>query len=225
MGRTLLRHTVAIAMLVLTACSWRSTQDTTRSVVVTREDFTAPSRCRPSEVAERIVAFFDAFNRGDQEALARFFGADFRWYAVADGAGAGFLAYNPEAEARLMSAGKDAKAGTAQETVLPYLAERHAHGEQLRLLSVSVSATPQEHEPAVWIHYNVSRRADDLKPGRGGAEQVAHGKGLVKCQTQTIAVWNMTPGEMAPVCPAPPSGSAPTAVIVCTYGSATGRLE
>jgi hypothetical protein len=65
--------------LVSMACTMRSPElipderAEVQPVIVTRENPSLPSRCSPLEVARLILQFFDAFNRGDQEQLAKMF--------------------------------------------------------------------------------------------------------------------------------------------------------
>jgi hypothetical protein len=42
-------------------------------VIVTSDDPSLPDGCRPRQVAELVIDFIDAFNRGDQERLSRLF--------------------------------------------------------------------------------------------------------------------------------------------------------
>ena len=74
-----------------------------------------------------------------------------------------------------------------RDELLRYFEKRHEHGEKLRLLEVAVS----ERKNAVDIAYTLTRRADDLKPGLGGPDRIAFGKGAIDCEKQRIFVWNM----------------------------------
>src|SRR5438093_135847 len=59
------------------------------NIVVTRDDGSMPRRCGAKRTASRVVAFIDAFNRGDAEALDRLI-ADrehFQWYSAGAGHG------------------------------------------------------------------------------------------------------------------------------------------
>jgi hypothetical protein len=40
-------------------------------VIVTSDDALLPDGCRPRQIAELVIEFIDAFNRGDQERLSR----------------------------------------------------------------------------------------------------------------------------------------------------------
>ena len=202
---------LSLTALVLSGCGSQAQ----REVIVTRDDSTLPSGCGPREVAQLIMRFFDAFNNGDQEQLDRFFGFEsgFQWYSVTEGdpskGGRHFVAYNPE-------------------DLLAYFAERHQQHERLRLITVDV-AGPSWHG-GVDIAYFLTRRADDLEPGLEGSERIVHGKGAINCEKQQIFVWSMgmpMVDEKQPsgplwreigLCPDPPAGTPPTAVVACARG-------
>lgn len=169
--------------------------------------------CRPEEVAQLIMRFFDAFNRGDQAALPRFFpdteagtpngsGQTFQWYSATDWSkdgGRHFVAYN-------------------RAQLFPYFARRHEQREQLRLRMIRVGE--EQARGIAHIAYILSRQADDLPPELGGPERIAEGKGAIDCATQRLVVWSMAMnlGDVAPrPCPEPPAGISPTAVIVCGW--------
>jgi len=186
-------------------------------VVITRESRDGgalPAGCGPREVAHLIARFFDAFNRGDQDALAA---VVFRsplpgvgpsqWYSVAEAGAPPFAAYDLDA-------------------FLAYAAERHRRHERLRLVAVSVSG-PGWHGGA-GVVYALTRHADERPRwpswpggGGGGREQTAVGKGAIDCVNQSIRVWSMTvtgepwrAGRPGP-CPAPPRGTPPAAILAC----------
>ena len=138
-------------------------------VVITRESRDGgalPAGCGPREVAHLIARFFDAFNRGDQDALAA---VVFRsplpgvgpsqWYSVAEAGAPPFAAYDLDA-------------------FLAYAAERHRRHERLRLVAVSVSG-PGWHGGA-GVVYALTRHADERPrwpswPGGGGRRPGADG--------------------------------------------------
>lgn len=177
-------------------------------IIVTRDDIGLRPGCRPGDIANLIARFFDAFNRGDEAELARFFNSNLNWYSVSEGlvseGGTHFVTYTPE-------------------TLLGYFAERHKHGEHLRLLIVRANASVISDR--VDIVYGLMRQADDLLSGPG--EHDYAGKGSTNCKEQKIFVWSMgAPIEKDPqpvtpppngLCPAPPSGSSPYAIIACTW--------
>ena len=152
-------------------------------VVVTRDDPALPAGCRPRPLAQRIAAFFEAFNRGDTAATG-FVAPSGGWYSVTDGRRRHFVTYS-------------------RRGLPAYFARRHRHGERLRLEQVDVSfGNGLGH-----IAYLIDRRADDLRH-LGIAGTTAIGKGAVNCETGQIVVWSMgmPPGsghERFEVCPPP----------------------
>jgi hypothetical protein len=183
-----------------------------QEIVVTRDSPTLPSGCSPREVAQLIVRFLDAFDRGDQEQLA---GLVFRspapgiepsqWFAVNEDGGRHFAAYD-------------------LRTFLAYAAQRRQRHERIRLLAVSV-AGPSWHGGAD-ILYTLTRHADGWRTelpwlGRGRQERTAVGKGAIDCANQVIRVWVVTVTRERPragesgACPKPPRGAPPAAIVAC----------
>jgi hypothetical protein len=162
-------------------------------VVVTRSDPSLPGGCRPHEVALRIAAFFDAFNRGDPGAV-EFIAPSGGWYSVSDGRRRHFVAYS-------------------RRGLPAYFARRHRQGERMQLEEVDVSfGNGLGH-----IAYLIDRRAVDLRR-LGITGTTAIGKGAVNCETGQIVVWSMgMPAgdghEAFELCPPPrtPSG----AIVAC----------
>lgn len=184
-------------------------------IVVTQDDPTSPAGCSPRQVAELIMRFLDAFNRGDQVQLATFFGADFQWYSMTEGSTTDkndyrhFVAYN-------------------RDDLMSYFVRRHAQHERSQLLTVDVGhGEDSTGRSFVNIGYSLTRTADDLRPGWGGPEKLVVGKGAINCKDQTIFVWSMgmsTVNENEPlpqeggVCPTPASPIPTTTVIACARG-------
>ncbi len=136
-----------------------------------------PAGCAQAHVADLVTDFLDAFNRGDQAALAAFFPAGaaepgvaepgtFRWF------------HAPVPGGRFMTDHRD--------ELLAWFAVRHERHERLELLRLEV--TPGWH-PEVYVRYDIARQADDLPA------HVAGGSGSVLCAERTIFVWSM--GETA----------------------------
>jgi hypothetical protein len=195
-------------------------------VIVTSDDPSLPDGCRPRQIAELVIAFIDAFNRGDQERLSRLFfisegpsPPDFSaegyypwsWYSVSEvGAGGriedGFVTYD-------------------QREMLRYFAERHRQGERLELIKVSATqAGLLEEESNVGIVYVLTRDARDLEPGLGGPSHIAFGKGAINCGSRRIFTWSMEMrmGEQRSareaagwLCTDPPGWRPGTAVVAC----------
>src|SRR5215216_2778753 len=159
----------------------RPSHEPATKVLVTSDDASLPNGCHPRQIAELVIGFIDAFNRGDQEQLSRLFfisegpsPPDFSergyypwsWYSVSEiGAGGriedGFVTYN-------------------QGELLRYFAERHAQGEHLELLKVGTTQIGLlDEESNVGIVYVLTRHARDLEPGLGGPARIAFGKGAI----------------------------------------------
>jgi hypothetical protein len=195
-------------------------------VIVTSDDPSLPDGCRPRQVAELVISFIGAFNRGDQERLSRLFfisegpsPPDFSeeryypwsWYSVSE-VGAegkiesGFVTYD-------------------QGEMLRYFAERHRQGERLELIKVSATqAGLLGEEGNVGIVYVLTRHARDLDPGLGGPSRIAFGKGAINCASQRIFTWSMemraretrTARQAAGwLCTDPPGWKPGAAVVAC----------
>src|SRR3954466_1877558 len=65
-------------------------------IFITRDDGSLPARCGVRRTTSRVLAFIDAFNRGDSAALERSI-ADrehFQWYSANAGRGRRYRSYN-----------------------------------------------------------------------------------------------------------------------------------
>jgi hypothetical protein len=132
-----------------------------------------PPGCRPDDMAERVTAFLDTFDRGEPAPLAAFFPErDFKWYVVSD--------VGPDGRARRFE-------GRDRAATLAYLAERQRQHERLRLRQLR--ADPDGGADSVGFAFTLERQADDLPSGIAG--HLATGKGSVACATGTITVWSM----------------------------------
>ena len=61
-----------------------ATITSTPEIIVTHKYDITSARCEPEEIAKIITSFLDAFNQGDRDALARFFGENFQMYTVSE---------------------------------------------------------------------------------------------------------------------------------------------
>jgi hypothetical protein len=122
-----------------------------------------PADCPPTQVAQAVRAFLDAFNRGDQQALRRIFQRSLI-----------FSAQNPPPVGFFLSSG--------QPSLLEYFSERHAHGETLELTALQIQYGASSSEPG--LAPTINRRSDDLPPG------VVTAKGAIDCNDRAIILWN-----------------------------------
>lgn len=203
--------------LILAACAGNSEgneeenpteagADTDRpQVIVTQDDHPEPPSCRPRRVAGFVVGFVVAFNAGDDERLAGFLANEgFEWYGVEGGA-------------------KDPPDFAGREATLTYFADRHDHGERLRLRAIRVNIagmssdlglTEIEPAPVAAVEFFLVRMADDF--GEGSPLQY-HGKAWLNCQDRTILHWVMGPENegLERLCPRPATRPSGRAVIAC----------
>ncbi len=150
--------------------------------------------CSREEVTRLVERFLDAFNRGDSAQLARFFGPRFEWYSVTDRGRESedrhFLAYNSNGGLRLGAFPEGLKVTVGhQDILLPYFAERHAHGERLELRKLG--SNYEAGRNIAHITYTLTRTAEDLELRLSKPERETLGKGAVDCTDQTLMVWSM----------------------------------
>ncbi len=228
---------VSLFALMLSACAGLSqvsiyvpqVQKTspTQEVIVTYEDNVTSDRCDPTEVAELVVDFLNALNRGNREEITRFFGGNFQWYSVGE--------YNTQ-DAQFIrrisyvveesNTGGGTTSGPRDEIIeqlLDYFAERHEQHEQMQLLEIASIGGGGD------ISYKIQRRADDLDVELWGPDFMAEGKGVVDCENQTVDVWSMAMNTPPPassdtdvmrsvVCPTPVVNPPQNAVLACNDG-------
>ncbi len=145
---------------------------------VTGDAATLPPGCQPEQVAGLVTGFFDAVNRGDQEAIARIFSPEAGpagvspqgWYSVTD---------HPPGE------GRRHFVAYSQGRLLAYFQERHGRHERLRLLRLQVSGGSWH--GGADVVYTLRRGADDL----GDEERTFEGKGAINCARRQVFVWSM----------------------------------
>ena len=217
----LLKGALLCALPLFVACSGMSAPSAPRAgvstapppvraeIIVTRENSTLPPNCSPREVAQLLIDFFDAFNRGDQARLAQLVHPKFNRY------GAGGTSANPKGS--MFYKWDDLKT---------HFAERHKQGERLRLHWIEVGGSEDRsigiHGRIGQIAFGYTRHARDLL---GGPDHSGVGKGAINCKEQKFFVLMLGgSGPMADEqamitssghCPAPPAGSPPQAVIAC----------
>jgi hypothetical protein len=175
-------------------------------VIVTQAAHPTPPTCEPSRVAQTVIDFFTAFNRGDQVTLGKSLGREgFQWYSVEEGPG-----QTPDFAGRDMA--------------LAYFVQRHRNGEGLRLRSIRVNgiewlrtreASNGPRVPIALIEFRLLRRANDFP---AGTEDRYHGKGRLNCVDRTILTWIMLSEskELQRLCPEPPGKTEESrAVLAC----------
>jgi hypothetical protein len=158
-----------------------------------------PEACRPQSVARLVLDFFGAFNRGDKSELARLLASEpaFQWYSAPEPDGRVVAKYQPSA-------------------ALAYFAQRHRHGERLRLVMIDVD---YERERNVGhVSYVITREADDL--ALTGESALVVGNGAIDCGSGTVAVWSMGPAqeEVTWPCPKPARWKVGKGVVACARG-------
>jgi hypothetical protein len=187
-----------------------------------------PGGCTPEGAAHLLEGFLTAFNDGDPERLAGYFGSQFKWFSDATvragDASPGFLAYDPRRSGLVFPAGSSVGRVGDQEALLPYLRERHAAGERLHLAAVSVG--PPSWHGSADILFRLTRQAPYEPPVPDEGRFTVGGKGVINCATQEIEVWSMgqeaTPvgapeRGLALICPQVAPDPARTEVIACQW--------
>ena len=195
-------------------------------VIVTSDDASLPDGCRPREVAELVVGFVDAFNRGDRESLSRIFFLS-ESPSPPDFSDGGYELWSWYTVGRIGAGGKieSGFVTSDQAELLDYFERRHGRGERLRLLKVSLTQTGLlGMDGNVGFVYVLTRRAEDLEPGLGGPARIASGEGAINCKNQKIFTWRMdmreddsrTEREAAGwLCEDPPGWKPGDAVVAC----------
>jgi hypothetical protein len=218
-GRTVVGVVSALlSLIVVASCTGGSRSDGARSretpraavtpprafrnVVVTRDDDSIVSVCRPANVARRLIRFSRGLRTGRETALRRFWGAGFEWFSVGGRSSTGsakwhFVAYR-------------------SRKALRYVQDQR--GLNLRVDELEVALRPG------------SRGADVVYAGRwmgtgrsGRTDRLMSGKGFVDCRRPTIRVWSMVVWERdvqpkGHLCPEPESGLEPGMLLVCVRG-------
>jgi hypothetical protein len=196
-------------------------------VIVTSDDEALPEGCRPRPVAELVIRFLDAFNRGRQDELSSAFFVS-EGPSPPDFSPVGYESWSWYSSTQIGDGGKVEHHFTTsnQAELLNYFARRHRQGESMRLLKVSLTQTGLlDEESNVGFVFVVTRRAPDLPPNLGGPARIAYGKGALNCENLRIFAWTMdmktqedrTEREAADwLCENPPRWRPGEAVVACT---------
>jgi hypothetical protein len=174
---------LALVVLATSACAEgrtgvpSGTADSARLAVIlhANESLAPPINCAPLEVRDLLVGFVDAFNRGDQPQLLRYFAPTFQWYSMSEGAEGetGFRHF----------------VTSDRDTLLRYFADRHQAHERLTLVKVDVL---NANDWSVGVGVFLVRAADDIAPVAAQAESGnAHGKTMVDCARRTLSLWSV----------------------------------
>ena len=167
-----------------------------RPIVITRDNGSLPARCGVRRTTSQVLAFIDAFNRGDSEALDRAI-ADrehFQWYSANAGGRKRYQSFNATGVSATIDDASPQKDG--RPALLRYLASRSRAGERMHLVQVMVSHVPPRSwsesvtEDSAGIQYSVRRTAPDFAslPGRN---RLGGGKGAFGCSDGRLLIWTM----------------------------------
>ncbi|WP_273844893.1 MULTISPECIES: hypothetical protein [Rubrobacter] len=161
-----------------------------------------------------MTHFLEAYNKGDQDRLSRFFVAKWEqtpWlYAMSRG--------------RKVEVGVDNR-----KDLLRYFAHRHEQHDRMLLLSIQVipNSGISGGQPRGGIAYSLARRADDLEQGSVGTERLVEGKGAIDCRRQKFTLLTLTTLPVKPKytrastlqCPKPDGRNQDNAIVACTGSS------
>jgi hypothetical protein len=128
-------------------------------------------------VAEVVIWFVDAFNRGDQAELSRVFFIS-EGPSPPDFSTAGYYPWLWYSSREVGAGGVMAShfTTTEQGELLRYFAERHGQGERLQLLKVSLTQQGVlDEENNVGFLFALTRNAKDLGPDLEAA-RIGHGR-------------------------------------------------
>ena len=196
-------------------------------VIVTSDDAALPQGCRPRPVAEAVIRFVDAFNRGDKAMLSQIFFIS-EGPSPPDFSPAGYYPWSWYSASEIGMNGQVAHDFTTSNQVelLRYFARRHRQGERMQLLKVSLTRPGLlDEENNVGFVFSLTREAQDLSTKTGGTARIAYGKGAFNCRNGRIFAWSMsmrasedrTPREASAwLCQAPPEWRPGKAVVACT---------
>ena len=144
-----------------------------QDIRVTRDADRGPQACRPQQVGETVIAFFNAVNRSEVEEALKYLAPELGWYSVTEGnprdGGRHFVAYDAN-------------------KLRNYMQRRVRVDERMHLLEIDVDY--ERARDIGHVAYNLLRTAKDLTDY---APEVG-GKGAIDCASGRIAVWSMAQG-------------------------------
>jgi len=197
---------LALAAAASSTVAGRTNRAGDTRIIVTRTGPLPRTCAGPRGVAQLVVRFAQAFNRGDRRRLSRFFDYYLQTYSVSAETTAGWTAVR----------------FSRKQPLLRYFRRRHAHAETLSPAVVSASRFGPGLPTAASIGFWFTRRADDL----AATQPLAYGKGIVDCRRKTIVIFNMAMPKDPPApppywptlvvgCPKPPDWDPSQGVIAC----------
>jgi hypothetical protein len=151
-------------------------------IVIAHDNGSLPRRCGVRRSTLDVLAFIDAFNRGDASALDRVIAEEphFQWFSSTEGHGQRARAFTPRGRA----------------ATLRYLATRSKAGERMHLVQVKVThVMPRAWFPSITddvsgVEYSVSLDAPDFA-ALSGRNRLATGKGGFGCSDGRLLAWSM----------------------------------
>ena len=172
---------VTLLTVFISSCGM-ATISTDEEYLVTGNADGAPNGCGPQEIAGRMVEMLDAINRGDTKLLVdeyfgREAGAPFEWYSIT--------------EVGKTDIEKNHFVAYTWDDLADYFDQRHQQHEQMKLRSVQFNSWDAGRGLVHFGPIELSRHADDLRPGLGGFESIALGKGAYHCATKAFIVLSL----------------------------------
>jgi len=183
-------------------------------ILVTRDDPSLVTGCRPWHAAGLVDRFFAAVNSKNAQ------GIEAVWALPTADSGQGWYS---------VTEGEPAKGGSnlvarTQDQLLTYFSGRFIAREQMHLVMTDVGQSNRPGEAA--IGFVVTRDADDLATRLGGPNRLAQGKAVIDCRRQVFLVWSMAQniGDSDSVveawpCPKPTDWMLWDEPIACSRGS------
>jgi hypothetical protein len=172
-----------LVLLMVLSSSCRAATPPNANYVVTGNADGAPTGCSPQDIARRIVEMFDAINRSDPNVVDEYFGrkasAPFEWYSMTEVGQNHFVAYK-------------------WADLVTYFDQRYQQHEQLQLRSVQFNAWDADRGLVHFGPIELTRHAADLKPGLGGPDSIASGKGAYHCGTKAFVVLSLVMNTTSP---------------------------
>jgi hypothetical protein len=182
------RLLLLLTILTMSACTLATNSAHTPESAVPERDIiyvgdigSFPQGCGPQEIVAFVNHFIEVYNVGDVVELEQFFADQFTWYT--DGVAKG-IEVDPATYFETSS----------RDELAEYITLRHAQGERLRLLEISV-AGPAWHG-GMAVTFTLAREADDLPTTANRPIRVARGKGAIACPEKSIFVWSMATQQL-----------------------------